>query len=45
MTAPADCHLIGRWRIVEAVLSDRGHIALGDPAILKPKCDPSSTAC
>ena len=31
MTAPAGCQLIGRWRIVEADLWDRGYLDLGGP--------------
>ena len=34
MTAPADCQLIGRWRIVEADLWDRGYLNLGGPATI-----------
>ncbi len=34
MTTPTDCRLIGRWRIVEADLWDRGHLDLGGPAML-----------
>ena len=34
MTAPADCQLIGRWRIVEADLWDRGYLDLGGPATI-----------
>ena len=34
MTAPADCQLIGRWRIVEADLWDRGDLNLGGPATI-----------
>jgi hypothetical protein len=32
--APADCRLIGRWRIIEAGLWDRGHLDLCGPATL-----------
>jgi hypothetical protein len=32
--APADCRLIGRWRIVEADLWDRVHLDLCGPATL-----------
>ena len=32
MTGPADCRLIGRWRIVEADLWDRDHLDLVEPA-------------
>jgi hypothetical protein len=34
MTAPTDCQLIGRWRIVEADLWDRGYLNLGGPATI-----------
>jgi hypothetical protein len=34
MTAPVDCQLIGRWRIVEADLWDRGYLNLGEPATI-----------
>jgi hypothetical protein len=34
MTAPAGCQLIGRWRIVEADLWDRGYLNLGGPAMI-----------
>ncbi|MFK0692092.1 hypothetical protein ACFX5Q_28360 [Mesorhizobium sp. IMUNJ 23033] len=35
MTAPpADCQLIGRWRIVEADLWDRGYLNLSGPAMI-----------
>ena len=40
MRAPAGCQLIGRWRIVEADLRDRGHLGLGGLAILKAKRAP-----
>jgi hypothetical protein len=32
--APANCRLIGRWRIVEADLWDRAHLNLCGPATL-----------
>jgi hypothetical protein len=32
MSAPADCQLIGRWRIVEADLWDRDYLDLVEPA-------------
>jgi hypothetical protein len=32
--APANCRLIGRWRIVEANLWDRAHLDLCGPATL-----------
>ena len=34
MRAPANCRLIGRWRIVEADLWDRSHLDLCGPATL-----------
>ena len=34
MKAPADCRLIGRWRIVEADLWDRAYLDLCGPATL-----------
>jgi hypothetical protein len=34
MTAPAGCQLIGRWRIVEADLWDRGYLDLCGPAMI-----------
>lgn len=34
MTVPAGCKLIGRWRIVEADLWDRGFLDLGGPATI-----------
>ena len=34
MKAPANCRLIGRWRIVEADLWDRAHLDLCRPARL-----------
>ncbi|WP_430245050.1 hypothetical protein [Neorhizobium sp. DAR64861/K0K2] len=35
MSAASNCHLIGRWRIVEADLWDRGYLDLVDPATIK----------
>ncbi len=32
MSAPAECQLIGRWRIVEADLWDRDYLDLVEPA-------------
>jgi hypothetical protein len=32
MTGPANCQLVGRWRIVEADLWDRDHLDLVEPA-------------
>ncbi|MER9972145.1 hypothetical protein, partial [Mesorhizobium sp. M0060] len=34
MIAPAGCQLIGRWRIIEADLWDRGYLDLGGPATI-----------
>lgn len=34
MIAPAGCQLIGRWRIVEADIWDRGSLNLGGPATI-----------
>ncbi|WP_245477752.1 hypothetical protein [Mesorhizobium sp. M5C.F.Cr.IN.023.01.1.1] len=34
MIAPAGCQLIGRWRIIEADLWDRGYLNLGGPATI-----------
>ncbi len=34
MKAPANCRLIGRWRIVEADLWDLAHLDLCGPAAL-----------
>jgi len=34
VTAPAGCHLIGRWRIVDADLWDRSYLDLGEPATI-----------
>lgn len=34
VTAPAGCQLIGRWRIIEADLWDRGYLNLGGPATI-----------
>jgi hypothetical protein len=34
MSAASNCHLIGRWRIVEADLWDRGHLDLVEPAMM-----------
>ena len=34
MSAPANCQLIGRWRIVEADLWDRAYLDLCGPATL-----------
>ena len=34
MKAPANCRLIGRWRIVEFDLWDRAHLDLSGPATL-----------
>ena len=34
VTAPANCRLIGRWRIVEADIWDRAYLNLRGPATL-----------
>lgn len=34
MSAASACRLIGRWRIVEADLWDRGHLDLVEPAMI-----------
>ena len=34
MTAPMDCRIIGRWRIVEADLWDRDYLDLLEPATM-----------
>ena len=34
MKAPANCRLIGRWRIVEADISDRAYLNICGPATL-----------
>ena len=34
MSAPANCRLVGRWRIVEADIWDRDHLDLCGPATL-----------
>jgi hypothetical protein len=34
MTAPMNCRLVGRWRIVEADLWDRSYLDLVEPAML-----------
>src|SRR5271156_3425534 len=34
LKAPANCRLIGRWRIVESDLCDRAHLDLSGPATL-----------
>jgi len=39
MTGPADCRLIGRWRIVEADLWDRDHLDLVEPAMIAIRAD------
>jgi hypothetical protein len=39
MTVPADCQLIGRWRIVEADLWDREYLDLVEPAMLTIQAD------
>jgi len=39
MTAPMDCQLIGRWRIVEANLWDRDYLDLAEPAMMIIRAD------
>ncbi|CDX57752.1 conserved hypothetical protein [Mesorhizobium plurifarium] len=39
MSSPADCQLIGRWRIVEADLWDRGYLNLSGPALITIRAD------
>jgi hypothetical protein len=39
VTGPADCRLIGRWRIVEADIWDRDYLDLVEPAMLVIKRD------
>jgi hypothetical protein len=34
MSAPANCKLVGRWRIVEADIWDRDHLDLCGPAMI-----------
>jgi hypothetical protein len=34
VSAPADCQLLGRWRIVEADIWDRDHLDLCGPAMI-----------
>jgi len=39
MTGPADCRLIGRWRIVEADPWDRDYLDLVEPAAIAIRAD------
>lgn len=39
MTAPMNCEIIGKWRIVEADLWDRDYLDLGQPAMLVIRAD------
>jgi len=39
MSAPMDCQLIGRWRIIAADLWERGHLDLSGPAMLDIRAD------
>ena len=41
MTAPAGCKLIGRWRIIEADLWERGYLDLAGPASMTIGADNS----
>lgn len=34
VTVPMDCLLVGRWRIIEADLSDRAHLDVVEPAMM-----------
>ena len=34
MSAPANCQLVGRWRIIEADIWDRDHLDLRGPAMM-----------
>jgi hypothetical protein len=47
MSAPANCQLIRRWRIVEADIWDRDNLAIVGPAIITIAANrhTSSTAC
>ena len=39
MTAPMNCQLVGRWRIVEADLWNRDHLDLVEPAMMTIRAD------
>ncbi len=39
MTGPANCQLVGRWRIVEADLWDRDYLDLVEPATMTIRGD------
>ena len=39
MSAPMDCQLIGRWRIVEADIWDRDYLDLVEPAMMIIEAD------
>ncbi len=39
MTAPMNCRLVGRWRIVEADLWDRDYLDLVEPAMMTIRAD------
>ena len=39
MTAPMNCQLIGRWRIIEADLWDRDYLDLVEPATMTIQAD------
>jgi hypothetical protein len=39
MTAPMDCRLVGRWRIVASNLWDRDHLDLVEPAMMTIRTD------
>ena len=39
MTAPMNCEVVGRWRIVEADLWDRDYLDLVEPAMMTIQAD------
>jgi hypothetical protein len=39
MTAPTNCQVVGRWRIVEADLWDRDYLDLVEPAMMTIQAD------
>src|ERR1700722_18722505 len=45
LKAPANCRLIGRWRIVESDLWDRAHLDLSGPATLTITAQGGAIAC
>ncbi len=44
MKAPANCRLIGRWRIVEADIWDRAYLNLSGPATITIEVEGEGTA-